>query len=118
MNELTFEIVRTLIRILAAVITIYLVPAIKQWITVHAENEKLYALMRWAKEAVYAAEQIYGGKTGKTKKQYAAQFLYKIAKAKGIDITEDELNLLIEAAVGSMNIDGFLPAVLEEKNEE
>ena len=52
------------------------------------------------------------------KKQYAAQFLYKIAKAKGIDITEDELNLLIEAAVGSMNIDGFLPAVLEEKNEE
>lgn len=103
MNELTFEIVRLLIRILAAVVTIYLVPAIKQWITVHAENEKLYALMRWAKEAVYAAEQIHGAGTGQERKQYAAHFLWEIAQKNNINITEDQINLLLEAAVGEMN---------------
>ena len=108
------QIILAIITLIFGLITRYLIP----WIKAHTDSTKLYALMRWAKEAVYAAEQIYGGKTGKTKKQYAAQFLYKIAKAKGINITEDELNLLIEAAVGSMNIDGFLPAVLEEKTAE
>lgn len=90
-------IVKVITPILGAIITYILVPWIKQ-ITTREQRENIYF---WVKVAVAAAEQIYKEKgQGKLKKEYVVDFLV----SKGINITIQELDILIEAAVKELNI--------------
>ena len=90
-------IVKVLIPILGAIITYLIVPFIKQK-TTKEQRENIYF---WIKVAVAAAEQIYKEKgQGKLKKEYVVDFLV----SKGINITIEELDVLIEAAVKELNM--------------
>lgn len=90
-------IVKVLIPILGAIITYILVPFFKQK-TSKEQRENIYF---WVKVAVSAAEMIYKEKgQGKLKKEYVVDFLV----SKGINITIQELEILIEAAVKELNI--------------
>lgn len=90
-------IVKVITPILGAIITYILVPWIKQ-ITTREQRENIYF---WVKVAVAAAEQIYKEKgQGKLKKEYVVDFLV----SKGINITIQELDVLIEAAVKELNM--------------
>lgn len=100
-RDIIMQILRLVIMIATAMITTYLIP----WIKSHTDTTKLYAVMRWAHEAVMAAEQIYGAQTGPEKKDYALKFLRKVVDAAHINITDAELSTLVEAAVGEMNIE-------------
>lgn len=98
-RDIIMQALKLIIMVATALITTYLIP----WIKSHTDATKLYAVMRWAHEAVYAAEQIYGAGTGEEKKKYAEMFLRKVVDAAHIDVTDAELHTLIEAAVGQMN---------------
>lgn len=100
-RDIMMQILKLVVMVATALITTYLIP----WIKSHTDATKLYAVMRWAHEAVYAAEQIYGAGTGEEKKKYAVMFLRKVVDVAHITITDAELNTLIEAAVGEMNIE-------------
>lgn len=100
-RDILMQLLKLIIMVATALITTYLIP----WIKSHTDSEKMYSVMRWAHEAVMAAEQIYGAQTGPTKKEYALKFLKKITEAAKIDISDAELLMLIEAAVGEMNIE-------------
>ena len=90
-------IVKVLIPILGAIITYLIVPFIRQK-TTKEQRENIYF---WIKVAVAAAEQIYKEKgQGKLKKEYVVDFLI----AKGVNITIEELDVLIEAAVKELNM--------------
>lgn len=90
-------IVKVLIPILGAIITYILVPLILQKTTKEQRNNIYF----WVKIAVGAAEQIYKEKgQGKLKKEYVVDFLV----SKGINITIQELDVLIEAAVKELNL--------------
>lgn len=90
-------IVKIIIPILGAIITYLIVPLVKQK-TTKEQRENIYF---WVKVAVAAAEQIYKEKgQGKLKKEYVVDFLV----SKGINITIQELDVLIEAAVKELNI--------------
>lgn len=90
-------IVKVIIPILGAIITYLIVPFIRQK-TTKEQRENIYF---WVKVAVQAAEMIYKGKgQGKLKKEYVVDFLV----SKGINITIQELDVLIEAAVKELNI--------------
>ena len=90
-------IIKVIIPILGAIITYLIVPFIKQK-TTKEQRENIYF---WVKVAVQAAEQIYKEKgQGKLKKEYVVDFLV----SKGINITIQELDVLIEAAVKELNI--------------
>ncbi len=89
--------VKVIIPILGAIITYLIVPFIRQK-TTKEQRENIYF---WVKVAVAAAEQIYKEKgQGKLKKEYVVDFLV----SKGINITIQELDILIEAAVKELNI--------------
>ncbi len=100
-RDIIMQILKLVIMIATALITTYLIP----WIKSHTDSEKMYSIMRWAHEAVLAAEQIYGAGTGEEKKKYALEFLHDIVEAAHINLTKAELEMLIEAAVGEMNIE-------------
>lgn len=90
-------IVKVIIPILGAILTYLIVPFIKSK-TTKEQRENVYF---WVKIAVGAAEQIYREKgEGKLKKEYVVAFL----TSKGIDITMEELDVLIEAAVKELNM--------------
>lgn len=90
-------IVKVLIPILGAILTYLIVPFIKQK-TTKEQRENIYF---WVQVAVGAAEMVYKEKgQGKLKKEYVVDFLV----SKGINITIQELDALIEAAVKELNI--------------
>ena len=88
---------KVLIPILGAILTYLIVPFILQK-TTKQQRENIYF---WVTVAVGAAEQIYKEKgQGKLKKEYVVDFLV----SKGINITIQELDVLIEAAVQELNM--------------
>ena len=90
-------VVKVLIPLLGAILTYLIVPLILQK-TTKEQRENIYF---WVTVAVQAAEMIYKEKgQGKLKKEYVIDFL----TSKGINITIQELNVLIEAAVKELNI--------------
>lgn len=91
MNFDITPIIEIVITLFSALISSLLIPALKERLT----QEKREKLKFWVDTAVKAAEQLYGGKTGKAKKEYVVSFLL----AKGIVFDVDEVTALIESSV-------------------
>ncbi len=92
--ENTFDltpIIEIIIALVSALITGFLIPYLRKKLSA----EKLEETKKWINIAVNAAEQIYGGKTGKQKKEYVVKFLL----SKGIVVDVDEVTALIESEV-------------------
>lgn len=94
MKDYTF-IFELIITVFSAVISCFLIPQLKNMLS----EEKREKLLYWTEVAVRAAEQIYGGKTGKQKKEYVISFLL----SKGIVFDVDEVTALIESEVQRLN---------------
>lgn len=93
-------IINAAIALIAAVVSVFLIPWIKSKTTAQQRSE----LVAWAKIGVAAAEQIYVGQgRGEEKKQYVLDFL----KSKGFTVDEDSVNNAIEAAVKQLNTEGL-----------
>ena len=90
------KIVVALIGLLSTIITVFLAPYLKAKMDVEKVN-KLGAL---AQRFVYAAEQLIGKGEGEKKKAQVHDWL----KEKGYDVSLDEVDSAIEAAVKEMNI--------------
>ena len=90
------KVVVALIGLLSTVITVFLAPYLKAKMDVEKVN-KLGAL---AQRFVYAAEQLIGKGEGEKKKAQVQDWL----KEKGYDVSLDEVDSALEAAVKEMNI--------------
>lgn len=68
------------------------------------KNPELYEITKViSREAVHAAEQVYGGEHGSEKLQYAINVVEKYLAAKGIVLDLDIILAYIESAVKEMN---------------
>lgn len=103
MDNLTMMILKLVISVCAALITAYAVPYLKT-----LKNDARYErMLDMVALAVRAAEQtITGSGQGAVKKAEVIKFVSEWLYGKGINITEDELDQLIEAAVYSMKQEG------------
>ena len=90
------SIINAVIALIAAVITVFIIPYIKKK-TTKAQQENIYF---WVQIAVAAAEQIFiGSDRGKEKYQFVVEFL----KDKGIIYDEGKIRTMIESAVYDIN---------------
>lgn len=100
MNDLTFNILKIVIAVSAALITAYLIPYIKNKL----KDEKYAQLVAMVETAVRAAEQTFKGSgKGKLKKEDVLSFVHFWMVNNGIDISDAQLDELIEAAVFQLN---------------
>ena len=100
MNELTFNILKIVVSVAAALVATYLVPYIKA----KTAETKYDRLLHIVATAVRAAEQtIKGSGQGALKKEEVLGFVTAWMAQHGISITDEQLDQLIEAAVYSMN---------------
>ena len=95
-GDVVVSIGTALIALIGAIITYIIVPFIKSE-TTEKQRDNIHF---WVWIAVNAAEQIYKEKgQGKLKKEYVLEFL----NSKGIKITDEQLDALIEATVFEIN---------------
>jgi LL-H family phage holin len=96
MENAIYQILMAVLTVITLVLTYFVVP----WLRAKIGNEKLSVIEMWVNAAVAAAEQIFKvPESGPSKKTYVMEFL----KGKGITITDEELDALIEAAVYELN---------------
>lgn len=100
MHELLIDLLVFIITVLGIIMTKNIIPYIKTLIK-SSDYADIYDIVE---TAVKAAEQkCTAPKQGKTKKADVYKFVSNWLKNKGIQISEDELDRLIEAAVYTMN---------------
>lgn len=102
MNEALFKVLLTLIPVLGAIITYVIVPYIRSKMT----TEQLNQVTIWVERAVKAAEMMWtaSGK-GTEKKAYVTEFLKNTLSKMNLNLTDDQLDALIEAAVKELKIE-------------
>lgn len=100
MNEVLFEALKLIVMVTMLVITRYLIPLVKEKIS----TNKLEIVEKWTRYAVLKAQQVLWAKDGAKRKAYVTQFLKDILIAKNISLTDEQLDILIEAAVKQMKI--------------
>ncbi len=101
MNEILFEVIKVVVMVAVLVITRYLVP----WLKEKIGADKLAVAEKWAKYAVLKAQQVLWEKDGQDRKAYVVEFLKEILIAKNIALSDEQLDILIEAAVKQMKIE-------------
>jgi len=110
--DLVLKIMLALVTLMGAILTGLVIPYIRTKTTL-AERETALAktneALRWIRFAMLAAEEIFKlPKSGAEKKAYVIEFL----KGKGIELTTEELNVLIESLV--MEINNVTEELIEE----
>lgn len=102
MNDGLFKIILSLIPVLGAIVTYFVIPFLKEKIGA----EKLAQYKEWVSLAVKAAEMLWTESgMGSDKKQFVVDYLNRMFNEKKVIITEEQLNILIEAAVLELNKD-------------
>lgn len=96
MNDFTYALLRIVTTLIALVVSCYLIPLIRQSIA-KINDEKLAEFIRMA---VYAAQQTI--QDNYNKKQYVVEMVRSWLQTHGVEITENQLDLLIESAVLTM----------------
>lgn len=99
MNEITFDVLKIVVSICAALITAYLIPYIKTL----KEDSRYEALVEMVEVAVRAAEQTFRESgQGARKKEEVMTFVREWMQGHGISISSYQLDQLIECAVYQM----------------
>ena len=105
-------IIKLIVEITPIILTFFVALALKYWIPglktkeeLNTEEKRKLALDSakfWVNMAVRSAEQLFKDipKSGAGKKQYVINFL----KEKGVDLSMEELNVLIESAVKELEL--------------
>lgn len=102
MNEMVLEILKVIVMLAVLLVTRYLVP----WIRAKIGTEQLEQVKTWVNAAVLMAQQVYGAKPGAERKAIVVDMIRKMLLKKNIDISEEQLDTLIEAAVKAMKMQG------------
>lgn len=99
MNTDLSPIINAFIALLAAVITVYILP----WIKAKIGNEKFTALKAWVAVAVSAAEKLFNySSAGAEKKAYVKKFIESL----GLKIDSESLDNIIESEVYKLTQEG------------
>lgn len=100
MDEIILEVAKLGVMLITFVVGAYLLPYINQKIG----TEKTSQLEAFVKDAVYATQQLLSEKTGTERREYATKLITEWCETNSIPFDDDEVRVLIEAAVKGMKI--------------
>ncbi|MBP3826276.1 MAG: phage holin [Butyrivibrio sp.] len=100
MRDITLELLKIIVMIASCLIARYLIP----WLKAGIDADKEARVKEIISDAVYMAQQLYWAKTGEERKEKAIEYAKKILASKGINVSAEELNTILEAAVKQLKI--------------
>ena len=99
MNDILYEVLKSVVVLVLILITRYAIPYLKQKI----ENSKYDWVVKWVDIAVRSTEQtIFGDKMGLERKTIVTRFIKKLLLQKNIALSDEQLDNIIESAVFAM----------------
>ena len=105
MDQMTFEIVKLVLTLvitfLFGLITKELIP----WLREKLGNEKMQTIESAARKFVLATQQQCWQKTGSERRAIVTEKIKALLISKNIEMTDEQIRDLLEAAVKAMNID-------------
>lgn len=93
--ELMTELTKGIVSVVLILITAFVIPWLKNMV---GEN-KYETIVEYAEIVVRSAEKLYTPEEWSVKKSYAVHMLNKKAEALGLNISEQEINAIVEGAV-------------------
>lgn len=101
MNEIIFELLKIVVMVAIVLIMRYFIP----WVKERIGADKLTQIERWVRYAVLKAQQVMWSENGADRKAYVTEFLRGLLIEKNIALSDEQLDVLIEAAVKQMKIE-------------
>lgn len=105
MSEMMMEILKVIVMLAVLLVTRYLIP----WIKAQIGEKQMDEIRAWVKDTVLMVQQVHEAKPGAERKAIVVDLIRKMLIKKNIDISEEQLDTLIEAAVKAMK--------MQDKNE-
>ena len=100
MRDIIMELLKLTIMIATLVITRYVVP----WIKAKTQSDTMSVLIDWVMQAVLAAEQCHQAQSGAERKAIVTRFIKELLAQKNLALSDEEIDVMIEAAVKQMNV--------------
>lgn len=100
MSDFTFELLKVIVMAVVIVITRYLVPYLQTVV----KAEQVAEVQGWVEQTVLMVQQVYGAEPGEERKKMVIALVESILNEKGIQMTGEQINILIEAAVKQMKM--------------
>lgn len=100
MSDIIFEVIKLAVMVVALVLARYLIPWAKEMLGA----DRLAAIEKWVKYAVEMAQQVYWNEDGAERKAIVTKFLKEILTEKNVSVSDEQLDVLIEAAVKEMKM--------------
>lgn len=113
-NEIITLVLRLIITLCGVLVTRIVIP----WVQSKIGTEHLESILAYADMAVKAAEQTFGPSMGEEKKAAAYEYIKTKACHLGMNLTGDDIDKLIEAAVLQMKFVGKEAQHLTDVKEE
>lgn len=100
-NQMLYNLLYIVVAVIGLVITRFVIP----WVYAHADKTKIEMVTKFIKQIVDALEQMHYGekKAGEIKKAEAVKLVSDFCKKHHVNLTEEQISSLIEAAVWDMN---------------
>ena len=109
MNDTTFRLVQMAVQLVCGILAVYVVPVL-------VKMAKQYLAQSEVGKAVLAAQQTLWEKSGEERKSFAMTVAREALNALHVNISDDQLSTLIEAAVYEMKMEnGTLDTSAESK---
>lgn len=102
-NDITFVVLKLVVSVCAILVTIYVIPFLKSKV----DDKQWNDLLDIVEKSVLAAEQTIGAKNGTIKKSEVMAFVMDYISDKGLNLTKELVDQLVEAAVYKMNNGGI-----------
>ena len=93
--ELITEITKAVVSVVLILTSAYVIP----WLKTKVGEDRYVMIVDFAEIVVRSAEKIYTEQEWSEKKRYAVSLVTEKAKSIGLDISEAEINAIVEGAV-------------------
>lgn len=100
MSEVTFEALKLVVMVISILIARYLIPWLKSSVDEYQMNQ-IYTIIQ---SGVQMAQQVHSSEPGETRKAIVVNYVHRMLSEKGLHITEEELDTLIEAFVKQLKV--------------
>lgn len=97
------DVINIVIALIVALAAIVIIPSVRRFLESRHEQTQLEKIYTWAEKAVSWAQQVYWSDTGKMRHSVVMDVLKTVRDDNHINITDEQLEVLLEAAVHNLN---------------
>jgi len=102
MEGLIFDLLTEIVKLTAIVLAGFTITATKNWLKSRFEEQEIKTIYAIVEDGVLFAQQVYGHLDGPERYNEAIKRIESILNERGIEVSKDQLDTMIEATVKAL----------------